>query len=39
MKKRDKAGRLELVRREVKVPKASERGDISTKGTFLLDDV
>lgn len=38
MQKKDKAGGLEFVRGEVKVPKESERGDI-IKGTFLLEDV
>lgn len=37
--KRDKAGGLELVRGAVQVPTESERGDISRKGTFLLEDV
>lgn len=39
MQKKDKTGRLELVRREVKVSKEKKRGDISRKGTFLLEDV
>lgn len=39
VQKRDKAGGLELVRGEIQVPKEIERGDISRKGTFLLEDV